>query len=91
MANLNVSESSNEGQKLPLPPSMFEVESILASSNAIDQIVKKASLDIYRKYLDSCIPSMLTNWYMNSYYRLFEVIIISTNSCHIWHMILEML
>lgn len=62
-----MSDDSEDMEKGPLPPSIKQVESMVASSNALFIITKKSALHLYKVYLDSLIPNMLTDWYLNAY------------------------
>jgi len=70
---MNISGNSDEMEKLPLPPSMQQVESVIASTNAIFSITKYAALKLYGEYLDTLIPNALTNWYLSNYQSIIEV------------------
>lgn len=69
----NISTTSDKEGEIPLPPSLTQAESIMAASNITTMIIKESALQLYRKALDSYIPTMLTNWYINTYQSLIEV------------------
>ncbi len=74
MADSNESGSLDETQQVVLPPGMEQTESMMGADHVFDQILKRASLKLYRKYIDSRTPEFLADWYLSNCAGLAEVL-----------------